>query len=282
MLRSYFLNGVTMSSQSFIRLFVFCMLFIRSMHAFAVEENFLLINGETNEVITEFGPSINKRMSPCSTFKIALSLMGYDADILKDEINPIWDFQEGYNDWLLSWRDPQSPSSWMKYSCLWYSEVLSQELGLEKIQNYLNSIEYGNRDVSAGLIQPGFLYPFWINSSVEISPREQVEFLQKMIQGKLPISSKAIKMTKAILFKEDLHEGLKLFGKTGWSGSDITRDGKTLEHSWFVGWIENDQNFYLFAYLIRDKKIDLDQRIPRVKQLLIESNKAKNTYKSEA
>lgn len=62
------------------------------------------------------------------------------------------------------------------------------------------------------------------------------------------------------------------FGKTGWSGSDITKDGKTLEHSWFVGWIEKDDSFYPFAYLIRDKKINLDQRIPRVKQLLVESN----------
>ena len=78
-------------------------------------------------------------------------------------------------------------------------------------------------------------------------------------------------MTRAILFKEELAEGWKLFGKTGWSGSDITKDGKSLEHSWFVGWIEKEGNFYPFAYLIRDKTINLDQRIPRVRQLLIQS-----------
>ena len=79
-------------------------------------------------------------------------------------------------------------------------------------------------------------------------------------------------MTKAILFKEELPEGWKLFGKTGWSGSDIAKDGKTLEHGWFVGWIEKDCYFFPFAYLIRAQKINLDQRIPRVKQLLVESN----------
>lgn len=78
-------------------------------------------------------------------------------------------------------------------------------------------------------------------------------------------------MTKVILFKEELAEGWRLFGKTGWSGSDITKDGKTLEHSWFVGWIEKGHHFYPFAYLIRDKKINLDQRVPRVKQLLMQS-----------
>jgi hypothetical protein len=34
------------------------------MQAFSAEENFLLIDGVTDEVITEFGPNINKRMSP--------------------------------------------------------------------------------------------------------------------------------------------------------------------------------------------------------------------------
>lgn len=93
-----------------------------------------------------------------------------------------------------------------------------------------------------------------------------------MVRAQLLVSPHAIEMTKAILFKEELPGGWKLFGKTGWSGSDITKDGKTLEHSWFVGWIEKDDSFYPFAYLIRDKKINLDQRIPRVKQLLVESN----------
>ena len=260
-----------MFRQLFSKLIV-CLFILSCTQVLSAEENFLLINGTTDEVITKLGPNINKQMSPCSTFKIPLSLMGYDAGVLKDETNPTWDFQEGYDDWLVSWRAPQSPLSWMKYSCVWYSKVLSIELGIGKIQNYLVSMEYGNQDASGGLADPGPLNPFWINSSIEISPKEQVDFLQKMIRAQLPVSSSAIEMTKAILFKEELSEGWKLFGKTGWSGSDITKDGKTLEHSWFVGWIEKDQAFYSFAYLIRDKKINLDQRIPRVKQLLAESN----------
>ena len=69
-----------MSRILFLRLIVAC-LFISP---FAAEENFLLINGKTDEIITKFGPSINKQISPCSTFKIPLSLMGYDAKVLKD------------------------------------------------------------------------------------------------------------------------------------------------------------------------------------------------------
>jgi beta-lactamase class D len=92
-----------------------------------------------------------------------------------------------------------------------------------------------------------------------------------MLLGKLPLSSNAVEMTRSLLFKEEIPAGWRLFGKTGWSGSDIGKDGKTLEHSWFVGWIEKDHQFFPFAYLIRDRKINLDQRIPRVKQLLNDS-----------
>ena len=105
-----------------------------------------------------------------------------------------------------------------------------------------------------------------------ISPREQVSFIQQMVLGKLPISSNAVQVTKTLLFKEELLNGWQLFGKTGWSGSEIAKDGKVLEFSWFVGWIEKDNRFLPFAYLIRSKKINLEQRIPRVKQLIIESN----------
>ncbi|MBA3816174.1 MAG: class D beta-lactamase [Parachlamydiaceae bacterium] len=261
-----------MKCQSLTKLIIFFLFTVSSANTLSAnEENFLLINGVTNEIVVELGPSINERMSPCSTFKITLSLMGYDAGILKDEKTPIWDFQDGYDDWLESWRAPQYPQSWMKYSCVWYSKILALQLGMEKIQSYLTSIEYGNKDVSGGLGLPGPTSVAWINSSLKISPKEQVNFIQKMLHGKLSISPYSIQMTNAILFKEELSEGWKLFGKTGWSGSDIARDGKTLEHGWFVGWIEKDQNFYPFAYLIREKKINLDQRIPRVKQLLLKS-----------
>lgn len=267
-----------MDRQLFCRV-IACLVFIfPCIFAFSAEENFLLINGTTDETVFEVGPNINKRISPCSTFKMTLSVMGYDAGILKDENNPTWDFQEGYDDWLAAWRTPQTPQSWMKFSCVWYAKLLSLQLGLEKMQSYLASFEYGNQDMSGGLVQPGPMNPPWINSSLKISPKEQVDFIQKMITGKLSISSHAIQMTKVILFKEDLADGWKLFGKTGWSGSDIAKDGKTLEHGWFVGWIEKDNKFFPFAYLIREQKINLDQRIPRVKQLLEESGVMTETF----
>lgn len=236
------------------------------------EENFLLVNGLTNESICALGPYLNERTSPCSTFKITLSLMGYDAGILKNAEIPTWNFEEGYDDFLESWKSPQTPKSWMQYSCLWYSKVLALQLGLVRIKNYLSLMDYGNQDISGGLVKPGPADPAWVHSSLKISPKEQVVFIQKMIQGQLPISMHAVQMTKMLLFKEELTNGWQLFGKTGWSGPISREDDKTLEYAWFVGWIEKENCFFPFAYLIRERKIDLSQRIPRVKELLVQSH----------
>lgn len=226
------------------------------------EESFLLIDGSSKEIVCEIGTSTHERASPCSTFKIVLSLMGYDAEILKDEKNPNWAFQEGYDTYLESWRAPQNPTSWMKESCVWYSKLLAYELGLEKIQSYLALLEYGNQDLSGGLEKLGSTNPAWINSSLEISPKEQVDFIQKMINEKLPISQNAIQRTKVLLFKEELQSGWKLFGKTG------TGKGKEGILGWFVGWIEKENCTYVFSYNIQGQNIDISQRIPRVKELL--------------
>lgn len=246
-------------------LFLFC------THIHSLEENFLLINGNTNAIVIESGLNIDTQMSPCSTFKITLALMGFDAEILHDKDLPVWEYQEGYDDFLESWKAPQTPQSWMQHSCLWYSKLIALQLGAEQMQKYLHSMEYGNTDISSGLPQPEFKNVAWINSSLKISVREQVEFIRKLVLHLHPITPNAIQMTKAILFKEELSNGWTLFGKTGWSGSDITKDGITWEHRWFVGWIEKKDQFYPFAYLCRDNKIALNETIPRVKQLLTEA-----------
>jgi beta-lactamase class D len=248
----------------FSRLIPYLLFLFPCFSLFAVEENFLLLNARTNEII-ELGPHVDERITTCSTFKIVLSLMGYDSGILIDENTPIWDFQEGYDDFLELWKTQQTPKSWMKCSCVWYSKLIAAQLGLEKIQAYLALLDYGNQDMSGGLLNA------WRSSSLKVSPKEQVNFIHKMLRGNLLVSSNAIKTTKKLLFLEELSDGWSLFGKTGW-GSIRDENDKKLEVAWFVGWVEKDQIFFPFAYNIQDEKINLAQRIPRVKQLLVESN----------
>jgi beta-lactamase class D len=227
------------------------------------EENFLMLHGQTAEVVLQEGANLNQRYSPGSTFKIPLSLIGFETLILKNERSPIWNFEEGYDDYLPSWKFSQNPLSWMKNSCVWYSRILIAKIGLEPTLNYLNHFHYGNCDMSAGLDRA------WLSSSLLISVREQAVFILKMLRKDFNISHKSIEFTKHLLFIKTLDNDWKLFGKTG-LGS-VVLENEVDQIGWFVGWIEKNRYYYPFAFNKIDSKVELNYRIERVKLLLEKS-----------
>lgn len=211
-----------------------------------------------NTYIIKSDGDINKRYSPGSTFKIPLSLIGFDAGILMDERHPVWPFKEGYVDWRDAWKREQTPKSWIKESCVWYSQVLTTKLGMRKFQEYVEKFQYGNQDLSGDKSQNNGLTNAWLSSSLEISSLEQVDFLEKMLTNQLPIKHHALQMTKNILFLEELKAGWKLYGKTG-MGHRINPDktkNPDLYHGWFVGWIEKNDRRIIFSNHVEDEKIE--------------------------
>lgn len=221
---------------------------------------------ENNEVIKQEG-DCKSRHAPCSTFKIPLSLMGYNEGLLTDETHPELPFEKGYVDYIENWKQPHTPSLWMKHSCVWYSQVLTQHLGMSKFKEYVTKFNYGNQDVSGDKGENNGLTRSWLSSSLEISPEEQTVFLQKLLNNKLPVSLKSHEMTKNILFVEELAEGWKLYGKTG-SGSQLNQD-KTqkldLQQGWFIGWIQKGNRTIVFANYIADDARQDTSAGPRAK-----------------
>lgn len=226
----------------------------------AAEETFILIDAKTGDVVKELG-LIDKRVTPCSTFKIPLSLMGYDAEILQNEEIPVWPFQSNYVNYRPSWQSSHDPRSWIKNSCVWYSQVLAEQLGSDKIEQYLKVFEYGNQDMTGGLTN------FWLESSLKISPKEQVIFLRKFLNNDFPLTNHALKTTRDILFIGTLENEYKLYGKTGFGQ---TFDDESTEIGWFIGWVEKEEDSLIFAYNIQDIQVDPSKRIPRVKRLLLD------------
>ncbi|QSH41391.1 class D beta-lactamase [Lentisphaerota bacterium ZTH] len=217
--------------------------------------DYCFIAAENYKVIKQAGDNCSLRQAPCSTFKIALSLMGYNEGILKDETHPEFPFKKGYVDWLERWKQPHNPQLWMKNSCVWYSQVLTKKLGMKKYKEYAVKFNYGNADVSGDKGKNNGLSRAWLSSSLQISPEEQIKFLQKLIDYKLPVSKKANEMTRKILFVEKLADGWKLYGKTG-NGSQQRADGSKIKDrqvGWFVGWISKGKRHIVFVYRILDK-----------------------------
>jgi len=207
------------------------------------EQNFLLYDLNEKKWLCEEGPHCDERFSPCSSFKIPLSLMGFDSGILQNEFSPKWPFVEGYFDKLERWKQPHTPILWMRNSCVWFSQVLTLMLGMTLFEDYVNRFDYGNKDVSGDADQDNGLTNAWLESSLKISPREQIYFLEKLVGGTLPVSQHSIEMSKRILLLEEIN-GWKLYGKTG-SGQPMN-----VQQGWFIGWIEkNDQSILFVDYM---------------------------------
>ncbi|MBC6982605.1 class D beta-lactamase [Caulobacter sp. 17J80-11] len=188
------------------------------------------------------------RITPASTFKIALALMGYDAGELTDAHAPALPFKEGYVDWRPEWRQTTDPTSWMDRSVVWYSQQLTGRLGQARFEAYVRAFRYGDGDVSGGLTKA------WLSSSLKISPLEQVDFVGRMLRRELPVAPSAVERTLALLpTRPETPGGWTIHGKTG-SGAPRTPTGAydaAHEYGWYVGWAEKDGRVLTFAYLIQ-------------------------------
>jgi beta-lactamase class D len=216
----------------------------------------VIANAVTREVLVQQG-DCNSRVTPASTFKIAISLMGFDSGFLKDEHSPTLPYREGYVDWAgAAWREPTDPARWIKYSVVWFSEQVTQSLGQERFQRYATAFQYGNADVSGKPPQPNGMMGAWIDSSLQISPLEQVSFLEKVVNRQLPVISHAFDMTDRIAAVTVLPSGWDIHGKTG-TGSPGAPGKFDQAHSygWFVGWATKGPRTLVFARLIQDEKL---------------------------
>lgn len=194
------------------------------------------------------------RVTPASTFKIALSLMGFDAGILKDERTPTLAYHDGDVAWGGdTWLQPTDPARWVRYSVVWFSQRVVQSLGDTRYQHYVDLFDYGNRDVLGEPRSPRA----WANASLQISPLEQVAFLRKVANRTLPVSANALDMTWRVTEVATLPDGWTIHGKTGTGspGAPITHEGnydRAHAYGWFVGWATKGTRTLVFARLTQD------------------------------
>ena len=124
----------------------------------------------------------------------------------------------------------------------WYFQTIDERLGADSIQKYLHQIGYGNENLS------GNLSSYWLNSSLKISPIEQVELLVKVHNNRFGFSLENTGTVKNALHISSSAFG-DLYGKTGTgrvNGQDV--------NGWFIGFVENADNTYFFASNIQYQK----------------------------
>ena len=173
-----------------------------------------------------------------STFKIPNSIIGLETGVIADENFLIpWDSTRSREtcDHDLTLKDA------IKYSCVWYYKELARRVGAEKMQEMLNSFNYGNKDISNGVDK------FWLEGSLKISQLEQIVFLKKLYKYELPVSKRSIDILKNIIVL-DSNSSYIMRGKTGWGFENNTNIG------WLVGWVETGGNAYFYAINVETDK----------------------------
>ena len=206
---------------------------------------FELYDLKTSQLVVRSNPArCAKRTSPCSTFKVPLALMAFDAGILEDETSPMkWDGTKTSRE---EWNRNQTAATWMQYSVVWFSQRLTPMLGMDSVKAYLSKFGYGNGDMSGGL------QTAWLESSLTISPDEQLRFWQRFWRQELPVSKHSFEVTKKLTFVDVSPAGWTLHGKTG-SGSGL---------GWFVGHVAQGEREYVFVTSYTDLEKAADRRPP--------------------
>lgn len=174
-----------------------------------------------------------KRISPDSTYKIYDALFALEEGIITPDNSFVaWDGQENP---FAVWNTDQTLSSAMASSVNWYFQTMDTQLGNDRLAAYFQKIGYGNADVT------GDLSSYWMESSLKISPIEQVELLMKLHQNEFDFKAENIEAVKEAI-QLSASSDTVLYGKTGTgrvNGKDI--------NGWFVGSVENGQHTYFFA-----------------------------------
>ena len=173
------------------------------------------------------------RVAPNSTYKIYDALFGLEEEIITPENSFIAWNGETYP--FEAWNADQTLQSAMNSSVNWYFESVDEQLGAANISNYIKEIGYGNENIS------GDFSTYWMESSLKISPIEQVELLTRLQNNSLGFAPENINAVKDAICLSSSDAGT-FYGKTGTGrvdGQDV--------NGWFIGYIETADNTYFFA-----------------------------------
>ncbi len=203
-----------------------------------LEGTFILFNPHDNSYIIHNQDRAIIPFSPKSTFKIPNSLFAIESGVLEDAGSVIaWDsiLNPRQPWWPESWPKDQTLHSALRNSVVWYYQEVARRIGEDRMQGYLNQVDYGNKTIGPRIDS------FWLDNTLKISAMGQVDFLIKLYNNSFGFSEKAIRVVKEILVLEKT-ETYTLSAKTG--GGEID-NSKVI--GWFAGYVEKGEEIYYFA-----------------------------------
>ena len=220
-----------------------------------VTGTFVLLDPTTDTLHVANAARAKQRFVPASTFKIPNSAIGLHVGAVKD-INEVLPYGGGPQ-FMKVWEQDMNLRDAIKHSNVPVYRELARRIGLERMRENVRALGYGNMEIGSVVDR------FWLDGPLAISAVEQVEFLERLVSGKLPIKPEAVRAVQEITEVEKT-DSYRLHGKTGWYWP---KEGQQI--GWWVGWIERDGKNYPFALNIDlNKDEDAAKRIPIARECL--------------
>jgi beta-lactamase class D len=224
-----------------------------------VEGCFLLYDLQANEYLSYNKGRVNQGFLPASTYKILNSMIALETGAVRDENEVLkWD---GVERMVPAWNNDQDMRDAFKNSAVWFYQEMARRVGPQRMQHYVNKVNYGNRNIGGGLDQ------FWLKGALRITSKQQIDFLVKLYRNQLPFPPRTMDVVKDIMIVEKTNEYV-IRAKTGWVGLG---DPALPQIGWCVGYLERANRAYFFAMnidLLKDE--DAAARMQIVKRILSE------------
>jgi beta-lactamase class D len=172
---------------------------------------------------------------PASTFKIPNSVIALETGVVGDPDKDVFKW-DGVVRSIEAWNHDHTMRSAIAASAVPVYQEIARRIGAERMQKYLDLFEYGNRDIGGGIDQ------FWLTGNLRIDPVQQIDFVDRLRRGALPVSKRSQDLVRDILPVTKVGDAI-IRAKTGLLGAEIGKPSL----GWLVGWVEKGSAQTVFA-----------------------------------
>lgn len=196
----------------------------------------ILIHSQQKNLDIGYNPSRwDSGYLPASTFKIPNSIIGLESGIVDTNYIFRWN---GESRRMKQWEQDMNLVTAFHLSCVPCYQELARKTGAARMRSMVEKIGYPGMDVHNDNIDL-----FWLEGASRITPRQQVQFIQRLCNEEIPVSKEVLRIMKRVMDMGFIN-GYHLFAKTGWA----IRNGNN--YGWFVGYMEKGDCTAYFATLV--------------------------------
>jgi beta-lactamase class D len=181
---------------------------------------------------------------PASTFKIPNSVIALETGVVGDPDKDIFKW-DGVVRSIEAWNRDHTMRTAIAASAVPVYQEIARRIGPERMQKYLDLFDYGNRDIGGGIDQ------FWLTGNLRIDPVQQIDFVDRLRRGVLPVSKRSQELVRDILPVTQSGDAV-IRAKSGLLGAEVGKPSL----GWMVGWAEKGSARTVFA-------LNLDCHEPR-------------------